>query len=88
MANIKTIFLGSKDFTQELDRELSIEFKKKELTIELTSFTENRIEIKIVSTDNNSNCIENSINIDLRTAIKVSKILRLEISKYMEVENG
>jgi hypothetical protein len=88
MANIKTIFLGSKDFTQELDRELSIEFKKKELPIELTSFTENRIEIKIVSTDNNSNCIENSINIDLRTAIKVSKILRLEISKYMEVENG
>ena len=88
MANIKTIFLGSKDFTQELDRELSIEFKKKELPIELTSFTENRIEIKIVSNDNNSNCIENSINIDLKTAIKVSKILRLEISKYMEVENG
>ena len=87
MANTKTILKGCSYVPEFYDSELSVEFKEKQPD-SLWDIPE-RIEVLIKNTDPNYLFEDYTMYLDLSTAIKLSKVLRYEISKLKEeVERG
>lgn len=87
MANTKIILKGCSDVPEFYDSELSVEFKEKEMGS--LWVLPKRIEVVVKNTDPNNLHENYTMYLDLSTAIKLSKVLRYEISKLKEeVERG